>query len=839
MSDQKFPKWFVNIPVERLETVSPLMGRDEDLKKLCDKLSESLCCVLCGCGGIGKTTLVLKLIDSIKEQFHGVFWINGESAEFFCASVSKICDEITDVNFRELSYELRRKGYKIDGALHFGEKIEAVRDWISQRLVDMKFLIVVDDYNEAVCSTVLRSLLPEFCYNKQLKVIIATQRDNLLLPVSVNYKLSFLGPLPHNIVVSALKQVVEKRGLLIATSQEEDAAHKIGKIVDGLPLALDHVAAFLIKERMLLSQYREGFDEQHIAELQSNSKPTSSLVFQKTYQEVCKTPATRKMMDIACLCAQAPIPVELFSLGCEGLPGSHPLKHLTDSKLQYRSGSFFEMLNEMNQYHLVTSSSGLISFSSMSPSSSVGSFSVHSVVRSALQKHQTDNDRLENIKSLSIMLTTVLKRCPTDSWQLWDKMFTHVMECYRLTKRMSPQSHNRDFLLVAGKRLSLSGHFLESCQLLKTCLEEIHSCSKQSHNYDKEADVLHSLGSDYDKKADVLHSLGSAKRRLGQLGEATRYTQQACKLWRSFPETEHNLKKQARTDELYAEILMDVEMYQKAETLLDSTKVIVVERGDFAESSEVDLYEATSCLGNLARAYAGQHQYSKAAMEFRRAIDVLGKRDYFRYHLYEAQEVLNMSWEYLEACAHTEFKKSFRKCYKSLAEIKLCYSCKHRYYTFLCREIAKLALKASKKFASTLRKATQRPDVLTAMEMSVISLEGQLDVHKHKHHKVAKTAEVLAHSCLQYALLDKRMATACKIAAVKCLELALRIWADTVAHLPDEMVVAATKRCRNLRSLQESEMQSLGPLRISKSTEWLANDILHTISDILETINQT
>lgn len=118
--------------------------------------------------GVGKTTLAVKLIESIKRKFDGVFWIDGGNAESFAESVSTLSDEINALSRQKYNVESNEgPPDQATRGVHLHEKVEAVRQWITNKSEDLKLLIVIDDYNESACCTSVRNLLPENVLKKR------------------------------------------------------------------------------------------------------------------------------------------------------------------------------------------------------------------------------------------------------------------------------------------------------------------------------------------------------------------------------------------------------------------------------------------------------------------------------------------------------------------------------------------------------------------------------------------------------------------------------------------------------------------------------------------------
>ena len=749
-------------------------------------------------------------------MFDCVLWINGESAYSFAESLSKIGEEINAMRYCDDTGKRKTQRFC---DVHITEKVEAIKQWITIRSEDSgRLLIVIDDYNESACSKHVPNLLPQNLLNdKKLQFLVTSQcKDLVSIAVHANETVH-LDVLPVEIAVSALKETARKHvQSWTDTKEEEDAAIEIAKIVGYLPLGLENARAFIRTRGMSLSRYLHFLGD-------APENATIFSVYDRSCEEVFKKcPPAKELMNIALICAECPIPVHLFSLGSRRLPKRYALRKLADKVFKDNPISsreettvndgaltkFYDILSTLQQYQLVTIVES-------------DAFTVHPFIRQALKRHQTEENRLKTISCLSTLLATVFEGPTGIFWRLYDRLFPHVMEWYRTMERMSDK-RDLQLLLCAGQRPSLSGYFIESCRLLERCL------TKMERNV---------VGGPSRREAEILHSLGSAEIRLGKLSQAVQHTMQALHIWQEMPDPDLSRKGTTRTRELYAEILLDLEEYQKAEAELKQTKTVNVRPE--TNSDHTDLYEVTSRLANTGRAYAGQGKHDKALKKFREAANHLENGDNFRYHLYQARSLIVLAQKNLESFQLEDFKKDYNQCLEILAEIEQHYNCNHRYYFLLCREIASLAVEENLKFpAGSSREKRKRRDRLSvALERSKISLEGHREVYKSNHYKVAKAAEVAARVCLLYANDNRRKAVGFRDAAFKCLLLAVRIWKDTVTDLPNDICAAITTKCEELQKLQNEampNMQETSSPQKSPGTRRLAEEALRALTNVAE-----
>jgi tetratricopeptide (TPR) repeat protein len=210
----------------------------------------------------------------------------------------------------------------------------------------------------------------------------------------------------------------------------------------------------------------------------------------------------------------------------------------------------------------------------------------------------------------------------------------------------------------------------------------------------------------------------------------------------------------------------------------------------------------SSFYGNLGRAYEGQKKYEKASETFGKAVKSLEKDEY-QYHQYEAHVSVTKCFHFISSSDYSSCQKFIKKCEESLNKIEMTYGTKHRYYFWLCREIAALQLRECQTWKSDWRKEEWQRKTSDALEMALQSLEGHLSLYKEMHHKTAKAAKVAALICLEFAQAHNEMSLKSHEAADRCLLLAIEIWKDLEESLPDKSFTSVHKTILNLESLLE------------------------------------
>jgi hypothetical protein len=149
---------------------------------------------------------------------------------------------------------------------------------------------------------------------------------------------------------------------------------------------------------------------------------------------------------------------------------------------------------------------------------------------------------------------------------------------------------------------------------------------------------------------------------------------------------------------------------------------------------------------------------------------------------------------------------------ESLNEIEKYYGTEHRYYFWLCREIAALQLGECERWRSGWPKEEWQKKSSDALEMALRSLEGHCSLYEGMHHKIAKAAEVAAFACLEFARRHNKMSSESHEAAAICVRLAIEIWENVKKSLRDKKFTSVDETIYHLKWLQVKERLIRAPI---------------------------
>jgi tetratricopeptide (TPR) repeat protein len=242
----------------------------------------------------------------------------------------------------------------------------------------------------------------------------------------------------------------------------------------------------------------------------------------------------------------------------------------------------------------------------------------------------------------------------------------------------------------------------------------------------------------------------------------------------------------------------------------------------------------SSFYGNLGRAYEGQKKYEKASETFGKAVKSLEKDEY-QYHQYEAHVSVTKCFHFLISADYSSYQRFMQKCMNSLDEIEMSYGTEHRYYFWLCREIAAIQLRECQTWKNAWQKEEWKKKASYALKMALESLEGHFRLYKEMHRKIAVAAHVAALVCLEFAQAHDEMFSESHEAASICLRTAIKIWEDVEEGLPDKKFTSVPQTILKLKSLQE-QVHVIRSITEDESVQdfgELLNDAMQRIKNLL------
>lgn len=188
---------------------------------------------LTGLGGIGKTQVALEYVYRFHSRYTSVFWLNADAPEILKNQFLAIGDRI----YRQGSTESEMAS------------IEEIKQWLRQNPL---CLIIIDSLDDPKTLEMSRKLLSHL---GNTRILITTRLQTVTIPTLVielekmNEKESAL------LLLRRINALTPQEQLSDATELMRTDALTIARVIDGLPLAIDQAASYILETGCKLSHY--------------------------------------------------------------------------------------------------------------------------------------------------------------------------------------------------------------------------------------------------------------------------------------------------------------------------------------------------------------------------------------------------------------------------------------------------------------------------------------------------------------------------------------------------------------------------------------------------------
>ena len=226
------PIW--NVPYRR----NPFFtGREDILNHLNAVLQNSKTAALTqaqaisGLGGIGKTQIAIEYAYRFRDQYQAILWVNASSREAFTSDFVKLA---TLLNLPE-QYEQDQEFV-----------VRAVKRWLS---VHISWLLILDNVDNL---EMLADYLPLYSSGD----VLLTTRLQALGTLAQSIEVEKMGPDEGVMFLLRRTKILSADAELDQSTREnQETAVEIVTALDGLPLALDQVGAYIEETHCSLAHY--------------------------------------------------------------------------------------------------------------------------------------------------------------------------------------------------------------------------------------------------------------------------------------------------------------------------------------------------------------------------------------------------------------------------------------------------------------------------------------------------------------------------------------------------------------------------------------------------------
>lgn len=382
-------------------------GREEIMKALHAQISTKQMTALTqsyalhGLGGVGKTQIALEYAYRHALEYSAVFWIGAETDEQIVTSLLRIAEAL-QLPMREDQDQQR--------------VVAAVQHWL---ISHDQWLLIWDNVENletldrflpstrsgAILITTRCQTLGTFAYGLDLSPMEQKESVTFLLR-----RAKVLKPGPEGVA----EQVQQ---FAMRAPAEYAAAVELVTAMEGLPLALDQVGAYLEETGCSFSDYLQRYEQQRASLLNRRGRPrgghpssvtaTIRLANQRVVQDY---PQAANLLRLCALLSAEGIPEELF------------VAHISSSEATGDCGV-------KDLYQLDEAIAALRSFSLVQRHSETRTLSIHRLVQAVLWEEMSEQERhlwqWRAIRSLNAAFPEIIP----ENWPQCERFLPHLLTC--------------------------------------------------------------------------------------------------------------------------------------------------------------------------------------------------------------------------------------------------------------------------------------------------------------------------------------------------------------------------------------------------------------------------
>lgn len=510
---------------------------------------------LSGLGGVGKTQIALAYTFRASQQYQTVLWLNASSREDLSMEVNGLADRLS------LPQEERADEQRL---------FAAVKNWLQTH---SSWLLVLDQIDDMTLTNLL----------------VPTQGNgHVLLTTHRQAAGDFASVIPITpMEAEASVELLLRRAHISQTASADVIAQAttIAQELDGFPLALDQVGAYLEETGCGLAAYLELYQHERATLLGqrgqlANNHPASVLITLKLAIEKVtgKQVANLDLLRLLAFLQPDAIPEEMFVDGAEAL--DEPLRTLATNRLTLHQAL-----------------ADLLSFSLVQRCADATTLCIHRIAQAVISTTLTLEQQQHWASRAILLVNRVFPQVSSETWAECNRFLPQARHCAQLIA---------DFQLTLLEAAPLLERLGSYCYL--------RADYNEAETYLTQALHLHEQRQweDSIEAARTLNTLGRLYHRQARYAEAEQLHLRALELREQAlgpddPETAESLHNLAV---LYGKL----GEYQRAEQFYLRVHAI-----DERTGNTEDL-EAAKTLNNLAMIYYLQGNYPQAETAYQRVL---------------------------------------------------------------------------------------------------------------------------------------------------------------------------------------------------------------------------
>jgi tetratricopeptide (TPR) repeat protein/transcriptional regulator with XRE-family HTH domain len=550
--------------------------------------------VISGLGGIGKTQTALEYTYRYREDYSAVIWLQADSREIFFLACVQLAQEL---------------GLPEQNEADQARIVAAIKRWLKGKA---KWLLILDNVEDFL---MIEEVLPPGHHGC---VLLTTRTHQVTEHIALIHELEVLSE------EEGVLLLLRRAGLLaldapleLAAPVDYAQAKELWERVEGLPLALDQIGAYVRATGCSLAHYRALYvDQQRRFDLlkergkippghPESVVATFSVAFEKVH--TANLAAAEMLQAFAFLHAKA-IPEEIITKGEDHL-GSRLFSIAGDPLL------FDQAVDVLQTYSLVRRDA------------QENMLSVHQLLQAVLQDTMPASDQevwIERVISAinSIFPSEVaLSNVEHLIWGQCERLVPHVLACtaHALSRKGTNAELDLASLLVkTAKYLRDRAQYTQAEPLL---LQALASYTKQ-------------LGLEHPLTASCLHDLAELTDDQGHYEEAKLLYQQALAIYEQVLGPNH--PDTAKSLNSLAEFYRNQGKYEEAE--LPYQRALSIREQTFGP----DHPNVAESLNALAKLYDDRGKYEAAELLYQRAL-VIYEKSFGPEHLAVAYTLNNLA----------------------------------------------------------------------------------------------------------------------------------------------------------------------------------------------------